>query len=150
MMGKGMRSLAVHMGHEWPETIGHPWAYFERRGCVIDCRGPLSIARSSYWGFGVKVLTQSHDISEGPGQLGPVVARGVQVDGGVWVGSFSVLIGCHIGEGAVVAAGTVVRCQDVEPCAMVAGNPAQVIARWDGGQWVYEAPEVSQFYRRLS
>jgi maltose O-acetyltransferase len=97
----------------------------------------------------VKVLTESHDTSGGPGVLGPVVARGVTVDSGAWIGSFSVLIGCHIGEGAVVAAGTVVRCQDVAPGVMVAGNPARVVARWDGEAWVLEDPDETQFNRRL-
>lgn len=80
---------------EWPATIGLPWEYFARRGCSLDCRGPLVIDGTSNWGLGVMVLTESHDISAGPGNLGPVVPRGVQVDAGAWICSYSLLVGCH-------------------------------------------------------
>jgi maltose O-acetyltransferase len=44
----------------------------------------------------------------------------------VWIGGHStVLPGVKIGDGAVIAAGSVVT-KDVEPCALVAGNPAKV------------------------
>jgi acetyltransferase-like isoleucine patch superfamily enzyme len=36
-----------------------------------------------------------------------------------------------------VAAGTVVRSQEVKPWVMVAGNPAKVIARFVDGTWQY-------------
>jgi len=48
-----------------------------------------------------------------------------------------------------VAAGTVVRGQDVAPGLMVAGNPARVIARWTGEQWEYLPTEESGYRRRL-
>jgi acetyltransferase-like isoleucine patch superfamily enzyme len=121
----------------WQETIGLPWEYFAIRGCFLDCRSPLVISPKSAWGIKVQILTESHDISRGPGTLGIVVPRPVYVEDGAWIGSYSLLIGCRIGAGAIVAAGTVVRCQDVGPGVMVAGNPAQVIARWDGAAWVY-------------
>ena len=131
-----LNQFAAHMG-EWPKTIGLSWEYFAIRGCVLDCRGPIEIDKGSTWGFGVRVLTESHDISFGPGVLGPVIARGVYVEPGAWIGSYALLVGCRIGAGAIVASGTVVRCQNVAPGVMVAGNPARVIARWDGKQWAY-------------
>lgn len=139
-----------------PETVGHPWEFFERRGCVLDGRGPLVIDRTSRWGYGVKVLTESHDVSSWP-RMGPVVERGVTVEKGAWIGSYSVLVGCTIGAHAIVAAGTVVRGQSVGPYTMVAGNPARVVARWAPplsgqareGQWVYEEAGVCGFERVL-
>ena len=131
-----------------PRSVGRPWAYFEERGCVLDTRGPLRIAASSRWGLGVKVITRSHDVHDWP-TVGETIDRGVQVDEGVWIGSFCVLMGCHIGAHSIVAAGTVVRCQDVAPWVMVAGNPARVIARWDGTQWAYLPEDVTQFTRSL-
>jgi len=53
-----------------------------------------------------------------------------------WIGSGALLYNCVIGEGAVVAIGSVVRSCEVAPRVIVAGNPAKVIARWDDG-WVY-------------
>lgn len=124
-----------------PPTVGRPWLYFQRRGCFLDCRGPLVIDETSQWGFCVRVLTQSHEIGEGPGKLGDIKPYGVTVEAGAWIGSWSLLAGCTIGQGSIVAAGSVVRGQTVGPGVMVAGNPARVIARWDGQRWVYEQYE---------
>jgi acetyltransferase-like isoleucine patch superfamily enzyme len=142
-------SAQAHRSGPLPQTVGHPWAYFEQRGCVLDCRGPLVIDRASHWGFGVRVITRSHDTRLWP-TLGPTINRGVTVEAGAWIGSYSILTGCRIGARAIVAAGTVVRGQDVAPGVMVAGNPARVIARWDGEQWAYEPAETSGFGRVLA
>lgn len=131
-----------------PGTVGRPWHYFAQRGCVLDGRGPLVIHPTSRWGLGVKVITRSHETGGWPG-LGKTIDRGVRVDAGAWIGSYAVLVGCHIGAHAIVAAGTVVRCQDVAPNVMVAGNPARVVARWDGETWIYLPEAVSGFTRRL-
>lgn len=120
---------------ELPSTVELPWEYFALRGTFLDCRGPLGIARESIWGLRVTVLTRSHDISSGV--VGDSIDRGVWVEKGAWIGSGSLLVGCRIGAGSIVAAGTVVRCQNVAPGVIVAGNPARVIARWDGGAWNY-------------
>jgi acetyltransferase-like isoleucine patch superfamily enzyme len=79
-----------------------------------------------------------------------VVAYGVIVQDGAWIGSTSLLMGCTIGAGAIVAAGSVVRGQVIEPGIMVAGNPARVIARWDGTRWNYLPSEQSGFQRELA
>ena len=128
------------MNHGWnlgklPPTVGLSAEYFSKRGITLDCRGPLVIDKTSIWGFGVVVLTESHDIKSG--KPGAVIPYGVTVDAGAWIGSGALLAGCHIGTGAIVAAGTVVRGQTVAPFVMVAGNPARVIARWDGERWEY-------------
>lgn len=141
-----LNAFAARLG-EWPSTIGLPWEFFAVRGCFLDCRGPLIIDADSFWGISITVLTESHDMHAGPGVLGKVVPRGVTVEKGAWIGSKALLLGCRIGAGAVVAAGSVVRCQDVAPGVMVAGNPARVIARWVGSRWVY--PESTGFVRRL-
>jgi len=48
-----------------------------------------------------------------------------------------VLYNCHVGEGAVVSVGSVVRSRDVPPWTMVEGNPARIIARYEEGEWIY-------------
>lgn len=140
------------MNHGWnmgklPATVGLPREYFEKRGITLDCRGPLKIDKRTTWGFGVIVLTESHDIKGG--KVGPVVPYGVSVEAGAWVGSGALLTGCIIGAGAIVAAGTVVRGQTVAPGVMVAGNPARVIARWNGKAWDYLMSGISGYCRRL-
>lgn len=53
--------------------------------------------------------------------------KDVVIDDGVWCGcNVTILKGCHIGKGAVIAAGAVVT-KDVPPYAIVGGNPAKVI-----------------------
>ncbi len=144
-------NLALYAGRmgELTPAVGLPWKYFEIRGCFLDCRGPLMISATSQWGVRVAVLTESHEIEAWP-QLGPVIDYGVAVQDGAWIGSYSLLTGCTIGENAIVAAGTVVRGQTVAPFTMVAGNPARVIARWDGKEWKYLAASKSGFSRRLA
>ena len=142
--------MTIHWGlGALPATVGLPKEYFEKRGIVLDCRGPLVIDAKSVWGFDIRVFTQSHGILCGPGRLGPVGPYGVTVEEGAWIGSSAILAGCRIGAGAIVAAGTVVRGQDVAPGVMVAGNPARVIARWDGARWAYLPAEENGYARRL-
>ncbi|TJX23643.1 MAG: CatB-related O-acetyltransferase [Mesorhizobium sp.] len=47
----------------------------------------------------------------------------------VWIGSRAIILsGVKIGHGAVIAAGSIVT-KDVEPYALVGGNPAKLIKR---------------------
>ena len=52
-----------------------------------------------------------------------------RIGDGVWIGMRAMIMpGVTIGEGAVIAAGAVVT-KDVEPYAIVGGNPAEVIRK---------------------
>lgn len=56
-----------------------------------------------------------------------VMIKPVTIDENVWIASHVLILpGVHIGEGAVVAAGSVVT-KDIEPYAVAAGNPAHLI-----------------------
>lgn len=53
----------------------------------------------------------------------------VVIENDVWIGYGAIIVsGVHIGRGAIVAAGSVVL-KDVEPYAIVAGNPARKISK---------------------
>lgn len=117
---------------------GHTSKYYHERGCVLDARGTLKIHPDSRWGFFVTVITLSHQRSRSDTLVdGALVDRPVIVDKDAWICSNAVLYNCHIGEGAIVSVGTVVRSQEVKPFVMVAGNPARVIARMVDGEWQY-------------
>lgn len=125
-----------------PPTVEFAEKYFFDRRIRLDCRGPLTISKDSRWGYFVTVITQSHYMGSHAGAegWGAVIDRPVIVDRNAWICSGAWLYNCHIGEGAVVGLGAVVRSQDVAPYVMVAGNPARVIARMVDGKWVYSEP----------
>ena len=71
----------------------------------------------------------SHDYDHGEAiPYGDAVTRkNVVIDDFVWLGSNVIICGnVHIGEGAIVAIGSVV-VKDVPPYAIVGGNPAKII-----------------------
>lgn len=75
---------------------------------------------------GAFLCTASHDISSTMFEL---VTKPIEIKDSAWCSSNAlVLPGVTIGEGAVVGAGAVVT-KDVEPCTVVAGNPAKVIKK---------------------
>ena len=64
-----------------------------------------------------------------PAVEGPCVVLGDDV----WIGAGAILLsGARIGSGAIVGAGAVVDFE-VPPNAVVAGNPARIVGRADGG-----------------
>jgi acetyltransferase-like isoleucine patch superfamily enzyme len=131
--------VSIIIGNGLPSTVGKPLSYFEERYIDLDTRGTIVIHSESHWGFYIKVITAGHDIHDGlhEGFTNGMVDRPVVVDEMAWICSCATLYGCHIGEHAIVAFGSVVRAQEVKPYTMVAGNPAKVIARWDGHTWKY-------------
>jgi acetyltransferase-like isoleucine patch superfamily enzyme len=117
-------------------AIGYPRGYFEARACSIDTRGPTRIAGTA--NFGLRVHTYS--VSHHPAKYGEgSVLRPVVIDDHAWIASDTVLYNCHVGEGAVVSVGSVVRSRDVPPWTMVEGNPARIIAHYDHerSEWIY-------------
>jgi acetyltransferase-like isoleucine patch superfamily enzyme len=126
---------------DWPATIELTQEHLFERDVFIDCRGPIIIEKGARIGWRVQILTLGHELTD----AWPVVPRGVTIKRGAWIGAFSILYNCYIGEGAVVAVGSVVRSCDVLPYTMVAGNPCQVIGRKIGAEW----NKVGESYRIL-
>jgi galactoside O-acetyltransferase len=62
-----------------------------------------------------------------PMKLQGHTSRGIVIEDDVWIGANAVVVdGVRIGRGAIVAAGAVVT-KDVEPYAIVGGNPAKLL-----------------------
>lgn len=78
-------------------------------------------------GHQVMILTETHDIGAPDRRTGPVRPLPVKIGKGVWVGArATILPGVTIGDGSVVAAGSLVT-KDVSANVLVAGVPAKVI-----------------------
>lgn len=120
---------------KFPATVGRDEQYFHMRRTWLDCRGPLTIHKTAVFGFGVKIITMSHRMEHGKFTVA-LKTKPVTIDEGAQVYSFSLLYNCHIEHHAVVACGSVVRNMTVLPWTMVEGNPARVIKKWNGEEWV--------------
>lgn len=98
-------------------------------GIQITGRGGVKIGNYFHSATNVKIMLGSHDYDHGDSiPYGvAITSKYVVIDDFVWLGSDVIICGnVHIGEGAIVAIGSVV-VKDVPPCAIVGGNPAKVI-----------------------
>jgi len=96
------------------------------RHCLLDSRGGLSIGNNVNISSYTRIITGTHDpmALDFRGSLLPV-----EIGDRAWLATgVTVLPGCSIGAGAVVAAGSVVT-KDVEAFAIVAGSPARFVKR---------------------
>jgi acetyltransferase-like isoleucine patch superfamily enzyme len=123
---------AVHMGATFTTRGGvslGPGTTVEP-GVRLDGRGGLRLGAHVSVAPEVAFLTAEHDPSSDgfAGRLGPI-----EVGDRAWIGFRAVILpGVRIGEGAVVAAGAVVR-QDVAPWTIVGGVPAKPIGTRPAG-----------------
>lgn len=77
--------------------------------------------------YGVSIITNNHDYYD----RHILVMDPVRLCRNSWIGMNAIILpGVTVGENAIVGAGSVVT-HDVEPCTVVAGNPAKVIKRLD-------------------
>lgn len=98
-------------------------------GMTISGYGSVKIGNYFHSGTNVKIMLGSHDyvndewLPYGKGYT----QKKVVIDDFVWLASDVTISGnVHIGEGAIVAIGSVV-VKDVPKCAIVGGNPAKII-----------------------
>jgi maltose O-acetyltransferase len=101
--------------------------FYANFDCVfLDC-GRIQIGRNCFLGPGVHIYTVTHPLEASARRVGTEWTRAVQIGNDVWIGGRAiVLCGVHIGDGAVVGAGSVVT-RDVPAYALVAGNPARLL-----------------------
>ena len=104
-------------------------------GILITTKGGVSIGERTWIGYRTMILSSNHGI---PGGKTPIfrssteatvldVPKPVTIQKDVWIGCGAIILpGVTVGEGAVVAAGSVVT-RDVEPFSIVGGCPAKLI-----------------------
>ncbi|WP_199678743.1 acyltransferase [Salinisphaera sp. LB1] len=97
--------------------------------------GHVTIKQDCFFGHRCMLLTGTHDYKKtGMNRLNavPDSGRDIVLERGVWLGSGVTVLGpAHIGENAVVAAGSLVT-KDVAANTIVAGRPAKPIQKTDG------------------
>jgi maltose O-acetyltransferase len=96
----------------------------------LQANGEIEMGDDVLLGPGVKIWSVNHVFR----QLDvPIWDQGydhkkVVIGNGVWIGANSfVMPGANIGDHVVISAGSVVAGKDVEPCSILAGNPARKI-----------------------
>lgn len=93
--------------------------------CVILDAAPITIGNDVLFGPAVQLYTVQHPIAAQERLSGIEWAEPITIGNGAWLGGHSVILpGVTVGEGAVVAAGSVVT-KDVPAGAVVKGNPAR-------------------------
>jgi maltose O-acetyltransferase len=106
-------------------------------GVLINGQGGLFIGSNVGISFNTTIWTVEHDCAHA--RRVPFderdVLRPVRINDNVWIGAnVNITSGVEIGEGAIIGIGAVV-VSDVQPLAIVLGNPARVIGYRDRGHY---------------
>lgn len=97
--------------------------YINRRTEIMS-KASVKIGRGCAISWDVAITDTDYHQMEGTASTKPIV-----IGDEVWIGCKSIILkGVRIGNGAIVAAGSVVT-KDVEPYTLVGGTPARVIKR---------------------
>ncbi|WP_210480597.1 DapH/DapD/GlmU-related protein [Naasia sp. SYSU D00948] len=100
---------------------------FINRYCTINHSAEVRIGRNATLGPEVLLITASHDVGDAAKRSGRDYSAPIRIGEGAWLGArVTVLPGVAIGEGAVIAAGALVR-SDVPPHELWGGVPARRI-----------------------
>lgn len=105
----------------------HIGDYANFNGMIIQGHGKVKIGDYFHSGMDCLIITDNHNYE---GEAIPYdstyVVKDVIIDDFVWIGSRVIILGgVHIGEGAIIQAGSVV-VSDIPPYAIAGGNPAKV------------------------
>lgn len=131
LLGKLGKDVLIDYGtyFRYPKKISIGDEVSINRGCELYAAhlatgGTITIGNNAAIGPHVKMFAGGHDYNtlSLADTAGPVV-----IGDCAWIGGNSTILpGVHIGEGAVIGAGSVVT-RDIPPYSIAVGNPARVI-----------------------
>ena len=124
-IGKGVRFQgSAKIWQPWRLEIGeNSWIDGDVELYSVD---RIRIGANAVVSRGAFVCTASHDVGSERFELS---TRPVEIGDCVWIGARAIVLpGVKVGEGAVVAAGSVVT-KDVVPWTVVGGNPARMVKK---------------------
>lgn len=99
--------------------------FYANHHCVILDAASVEIGDDVMLGPAVHIYTVTHPLDAAARVTGIEQAKPVIIGNRVWIGGQAVILpGVTIGDGAVIAAGSVVS-RDVAPYTLVAGQPAR-------------------------
>ena len=100
---------------------------FVNYNCVMLDGGLITLGDDVLIGPNVQILTINHSTAADQRLSKQSFAQDVNIKNNVWIGAGAIILpGVTIGEGAVVAAGSVVT-KDIDKATLVAGNPARAL-----------------------
>lgn len=100
---------------------------FVNYGCMFNTSAPIVIGSNCDIAMQVTFVTSSHEIGGHERRAGLPKSASITVGNGVWIGARALILpGVTIGDGAVIAAGSVVA-EDCKPNTIYAGVPAREI-----------------------
>lgn len=101
--------------------------FFANYDCIFLDIAPITIGDYAFFGPQVCIYTVNHPLTPEARNTALEYGQPVTIEDNVWIGGNVVILpGVTIGEGAVIAAGSVVN-RDIPPRVIAGGNPCQVI-----------------------
>ena len=140
--GKG---LIVNGKCKWGSNV-HVGEHCNFNGMYINGGGLVQIGNYFHSGIECMIISQNHNFE---GNKIPYdssyIKKKIIIGDCVWLGNRVLIVGnVTIGEGAIVAAGSVV-CKDIPPYAIAGGNPAKVI-KYRNIERYYSLKEKKMFH----
>lgn len=123
--------IEPHFFCDYGQNIFLGKRFYANHGCTILDAARVEIGNQVLLGPQVQIITNNHPHNPETRVGGLQQALPVSIGHKAWIGGGAIILpGVSIGDGAVVAAGSVVT-QDVPARHLVAGNPARVIRAVD-------------------
>lgn len=115
-------------GHSRGIAISIGAGTFVGSGCEFNAIESIHIGNTCLIASGCRFIDHNHGVALGsPMKSQPEVSAPITVGADVWIGvNCTILKGVSIGEGAIIAAGSVVT-KPVEPYSIMGGVPAKLI-----------------------